>query len=154
MTTLLAGKSPRVAGRAIWRRTVATPGSYLALIREFPLIPIGSEEHYDASLAVLDRLAVRTESSLDAGEAAYLAALTQFVQDYEQQHHAIMTEALSPLEMLRHLMKQTGLTPADLGRIIGNRGLASQILLGKRTISKANIRKIADYFHINPGALL
>ncbi len=144
----------RSANRPIWRSTVRTPESYLELARAFPLMPICSEEQYDASVAMLDSLAVRDESSLDSGEAAYLAALTQFVQDYERERHAIMVEPLPPLKMLQHLVKQAGLTAADLGRIIGNRGLASQILLGKRAMSKANIRRIAEYFAVEPGKLL
>jgi HTH-type transcriptional regulator/antitoxin HigA len=144
----------RFKDRPIWRSTVRTPKSYLELARAFPLVPIGSEEQYDASIAVLDSLAVRDESSLNSGEAAYLAALTQFVRDYERERHAILVKPLPPLEMLRHLMQQSGMTAANLGRIVGNRGLASQILLGKRAMSKSNIRKIAEYFHIEPGKLL
>ena len=154
MKMMHAPVARRFANRPIWRSTVRTPESYLELARAFPLVPIGSEEQYDASIAVLDSLTVRDESSLDSGEAAYLAALTQFVQDYERERHAILVKPLPPLEMLQHLMKQSGMTAADLGRIVGNRGLASQILLGKRAMSKSNIRKIAEYFHIEPGKLL
>ena len=154
MISLQSSMVSRSPGRAFWRAGLQTPDSYMKLVRKFPLIPICSEKQYDAALAVVDRLAVRGESSLDRGEAAYLAALTQFVRDYEQDRHIISAEPMSPLEMLRHLMKQAGLSTADLGRIIGNRSLASQILLGKRSISKANIRKIADYFRIAPGLFL
>ena len=154
MKMMHAPAAGRSANRPIWRSTVRTPESYLELAREFPLVPIGSEQHYDACIEVLDSLAVRDETSLDSGEAAYLAALTQFVRDYERDHHAINAEQLSPLAVLQHLMKQSGLTAADLGRIIGNRGLASQIMLGKRAMSKANIRKIAEYFKVEAGIFL
>ena len=154
MKMMHAPAAGRSANRPIWRSGVRTPESYLELARAFPLMPICSEQHYDASIAVLDSLAVRDESSLDPGEAAYLAALTQFVRDYERERHPIMVERLPPLKMLQHLMKQAGLTAADLGRIIGNRGLASQILLGKRAMSKANIRKIAEYFKVDAGMFL
>ena len=154
MKMMHAPAAGRSANRPIWRSGVRTPESYLELARAFPLMPICSEQHYDASIAVLDSLAVRDESSLDPGEVAYLAALTQFVRDYERERHPIMVERLPPLKMLQHLMKQAGLTAADLGRIIGNRGLASQILLGKRAMSKANIRKIAEYFKVDAGMFL
>ena len=110
MKMMHAPVARRFANRPIWRSTVRTPESYLELARAFPLVPIGSEEQYDASIAVLDSLTVRDESSLDSGEAAYLAALTQFVQDYERERHAILVKPLPPLEMLQHLMKQSGMT--------------------------------------------
>ncbi len=154
MKLMISPVARRYTNQSTRRFTQQSRRSYMELIAAFPLVPICSEQQYDASIAVLDSLAVRDESSLDSGTAAYLAGLTQFVRDYERERHAIAAESLPPLEMLQHLMKQAGMTAADLGRIVGNRGLASQILLGKRTISKANIRKIAEYFHIDPGMLL
>lgn len=41
--------------------------------------------------------------------------------------------------------------PAHLGRLLGNRSLASQILNGKRGLSKTHIRILADRFHVAPG---
>ena len=42
----------------------------------------------------------------------------------------------------------------DLGRLLGNRPLGSLILNGKRELSKAHIRKLAEHFAVDPGALL
>ena len=39
---------------------------------------------------------------------------------------------------------------ADLGRLLGNRGLASLILHGRRTLSKTHIRILADHFQVDP----
>ena len=41
--------------------------------------------------------------------------------------------------------------PADLGRLLGNRSLASLILHGKRGLSKTHIRILADRFKVEPG---
>lgn len=40
---------------------------------------------------------------------------------------------------------------ADLGRLLGDRGLASLILNGHRAMSKKHIRILADYFKVEPG---
>ena len=128
--------------------------SYFALVRQFPLVPLKSEAHYDAAIAFLNALAVRGEGSLDEGERAYLDALTQFVEDYEENHHRIDTAGLKPLDALKYLMKQNGLTPADLGRLLGNCSLANQILRGKRGLSKTHIRILAARFKVEAGLFL
>jgi HTH-type transcriptional regulator/antitoxin HigA len=125
--------------------------SYFDLVRQFPLVPIRSESGYDAAIAFLNTLAIRGEDSLDEGEQAYLDALTQFVEDYEESHHRIEVSDLKPLDALKYLMKENDMTPADLGRLLGNRSLASQILHGKRSLSKTHIRILASRFKVEPG---
>lgn len=125
--------------------------TYFDLVREFPLVPIRSEVQYDAAIAFLNNLAVRGEDSLDDGEKAYLDALTQFVGDYEDDHHVIDVSDLKPLDALRYLLEQNEMKAADLGRLLGNRSVASQILNGKRGLSKAHIQALARRFKVEPG---
>jgi HTH-type transcriptional regulator / antitoxin HigA len=56
--------------------------------------------------------------------------------------------------MLKHLMEANDMTTADLGRLLGNSGLASMILHGKRAISKANAKVLGKRFGLNPGAFI
>ena len=53
--------------------------------------------------------------------------------------------------MLKYLMQESGMTQADLGRLLGNRALASLILNGHRQLSKSHIRKLADHFKVSPA---
>jgi len=55
-----------------------------------------------------------------------------------------------PLEMLHYLMEQRGLRQADLVPVFGSRSVASNVLTGKRELSKAHIRGLADFFHLSP----
>ncbi len=128
------------------------PGSaYLALIDTFPLRPLRSERDYDAAAMVLDSLAVRPEGSLDPGEQDYLDTLTILVEAYDREHHDVDTEQRDPLTMLKYLMQESGMTQGDLGRLLGNRALASLILNGHRHLSKSHIRKLADHFKVSPA---
>ena len=63
--------------------TSAITASYLALVRRFPLRPIRNEKDYEAASEVLDRLAVRDEQTLDAGERDYLETLEMLVEAYD-----------------------------------------------------------------------
>jgi HTH-type transcriptional regulator/antitoxin HigA len=125
--------------------------TYFELVREFPLVPLRSEAHYDAALAFLSKLAIRGENAIDKGESAYLEALTRFVSDYEDRHHRIETRGMRPLEALKYLMDQNDMKPIDLGRLLGNRSLATQILHGKRALSKAHISLLSARFRVDPG---
>jgi HTH-type transcriptional regulator/antitoxin HigA len=56
--------------------------------------------------------------------------------------------------MLKYLMQESGMTQADLARLLGNRAVASLILSGKRELSKTHIRKLAGHFRVSPALFL
>jgi antitoxin component HigA of HigAB toxin-antitoxin module len=51
-------------------------------------------------------------------------------------------------------MEESGTTTADLGRLLGNSGLASQIMLGRRELSKSHIRTLSQHFKLDAGYFL
>lgn len=128
-----------------------TRDSYFDLVRQFPLVSLKSKELYESALEVLKKLAIRDESSLDEGEKTYLEALTQFVGDYEDKHLRAEIGHMKPLDALKYLMHANSMKPIDLGNLIGNRSLASQILHGKRALSKTHIRLLSARFKVEPG---
>ena len=75
--------SARSAKRAMADR------SYMALIRRFPLRPIRTRRQYQAASKVMDQLALRGETELDAGEADYLDVLSDLIEAYENTHGTI-----------------------------------------------------------------
>jgi HTH-type transcriptional regulator/antitoxin HigA len=77
--------------------------------------------------------------------------LTQFVGDYEEQHHRIEARRMTPLDALKYLMGENGMKPIDLGRLLGNRSVASQILNGKRGLSKTHIAVLSERFRVDAG---
>jgi HTH-type transcriptional regulator/antitoxin HigA len=125
--------------------------SYFDLVRQFPLVAIKTAAQYESALSFLKTLAVRDEDKLDDGERAYLEALTHFVGDYEDKHLRAEIGRMTPLEALKYLMEQSGMRPIDLGKLLGNRSLASQILHGNRGLSKTHIRILSERFKVEPG---
>ena len=128
--------------------------SYLSLVRRFPLVAIKTEAQYDSAAAFLKKLAMRDEDALDAGEAAYLEALTLFVEDYQNTHHLHDMRRMSGLQAVKYLMHEHAMTPADLGRLLGNRSLATQVLHGSRQLSKSHIVALAKHFGVSTGLFL
>jgi HTH-type transcriptional regulator/antitoxin HigA len=149
-----------IAGR---RQATRAPADYLRLVAEFPLRPISSAAEYDAAAAILDRLVVRQD--LSRGQRDYLDALTLFVEAYDEQQDAAETERqrrrqqgqaadVSPVEMLKALMEHRGMTTTDLGKLLGSKGAASEILHRKRGISKRHMARLAEHFRVDAGVFL
>jgi HTH-type transcriptional regulator/antitoxin HigA len=51
-------------------------------------------------------------------------------------------------------MEQRSLTHKDVWRLFGSKGVASEVLNGKRAISKAHARSLAEFFHVDAGLFL
>ena len=61
---------------------------------------------------------------------------------------------LAPIEMVRYYTEQRDMTGSDLGRALGNRRSGYDILSGRRGLTKAHIRRLADLFHCSPAVFL
>jgi len=132
--------------------TVKVEDDYLDLVRSFPLRPLRSATEFTAAGEVLDHYIGRED--LTAGQRDYLAALVRFVEDYENEHRIAKLKRFAPLELIKHLMEENDLNTADLGQILGSRGLASEILNRNRGLSTALIGKLAARFKVEPGLFL
>ena len=92
-----------------------------------------------------------SERPLTREEIALQTLLVQLIQDYDDQ---IDRPDVPPLKMVQYLMEQRGLRQADLVPVFGSRSVASNVLNGKRDLSKTHIRRLADFFHISPEVFL
>jgi len=128
-------------------------GRYMDLVRQFPLRPIRTKREYTAATKAMDTLAVRGEDDLNQDELDYLDVLTNLVEAFDAKRYP-EPEAGTPLDRLKSLMKESGTSTADLGRLLGNSGLASQIVLGRRELSKSHIRTLSRHFKLDADYFL
>ena len=128
------------------------PDDYLELVRRFPLRPIRSEGEMRLARQLLDRYIGRDD--LTPGQRDYVAALARFVTDYERDTTSTQLRRLKPIDLLKHLMRENGMNTSDLGAILGSRGLASEVLNGKRGLSKTLIGKLSRRFNLDPSVFL
>jgi HTH-type transcriptional regulator/antitoxin HigA len=125
--------------------------TYLDLIRKLPLRPIRSEAELDQATAVLNGLLDR--DWLDAAEQDYLDVLGDLIERYENEVHPIDTNDLTDAEMLAHLIESKGVKQADVARATGIAvSTVSEVLTGKRHLSRRHIEKLAAYFHVGVSA--
>jgi len=110
-------------------------------------------EHLEG-IRVLTRLLGRPDGRLSAGERDYADVLGRLVDEYGNRKHPLARRRHSPLEILQFLMRENGMTTADLGKVLGNKTAASLVLNGKRELSKSHMRKLAKRFKVEAGLFL
>ncbi len=127
--------------------------SYLRCVIEFPLKAIKTERQHDQAVEQIGKLMVRED--LDEGELEYVEALGKLIGEYEDRAgHRIKLSTRDPIKILKFLMNESKMSVSALGKIIGSQGVASEVLSGRRELSKAHIRKLAQHFHVNPGLFI
>jgi HTH-type transcriptional regulator/antitoxin HigA len=107
---------------------------------------IETEEEYDRMAAAVEHLMDRGEGNLAPEESALLETMAILVQAYDDRHHPL--PPVAPNEMLAYLMETSGRTARDLLPVLGTRGRVSEIVRGRRSISKAQAKKLATLFKV------
>jgi HTH-type transcriptional regulator / antitoxin HigA len=128
------------------------PGTFGGLAGLMVPHAILDDTDYENTAELVSRLAVLERPT--RGQRQYLDTLAQLIEAYDREHNAIDTSDIKPLDLLKSLLEDHGMTASDLGRLLGNRELGSKILRGERELSKANIMKLANHFKLSPGAFM
>ena len=95
-----------------------------------------------AELRALDRRYDR----LTPEEKELADLMTVLIESYEERHYAL--DASTPHSRLYSLMEEHGMRQRDLLPVFGSRGVASEVVNGKRAISKAQAKRLARLFHV------
>lgn len=120
------------------------------LAKVLPRVIVTRQEH--------ERMLAEVESLMDKGEHrtaeedAALDLTVHLIKEYENEHHRLPDP--SPREMLVYLMEQRSLKQADLLPIFKSRGYVSDVVNGKRAISKAHARELAEFFKVSSSLFL
>lgn len=126
----------------------ALPKDYLGLCRIQMPRPIHDALDYANVAEVTDAMALwQEEFTLDQRD--YFDLLCGLLEEYDRAH--IKWPKVSIQARLAHLLDESGLSAADLSRILGgSRNLGSMILRGDRNLTLAHVRKLADHFRVSP----
>jgi HTH-type transcriptional regulator/antitoxin HigA len=124
--------------------------TYSKLLAEIAPRAIETEEEYDRLLAVAERLTFA--KNLTPEERALYKLLVTLIEVYETENYPM--DKSEPHEILQHVMESSGTRQADLVGIIGSSGVVSEVVNGKRAISKAQAKALGDYFKISPSLFI
>jgi HTH-type transcriptional regulator/antitoxin HigA len=123
--------------------TVLNPTRYAKLLSKALPKVIGSEEEFGRIAAELEGLDFAGRP-LSAEERALADLLAKLIQDYDDRRHPL--PALPAHRMLRYLMEQRNLRQRDLVAVLGPSSVVSDVVNGKRSISKTQAKKLAAFF--------
>jgi HTH-type transcriptional regulator / antitoxin HigA len=131
--------------------------NYIALLERDDIAPkvIETEAEYNRFLAVAERLIAKRQNRT-VEETALLKVIVRLIKDYEEEVFDLENwSKTSPHELLQFLMEAKGIKQVDLvGVLSDSSGLVSSIVNGKRSISKAQAKKLGDFFNIEPSVFI
>jgi len=127
------------------------PQKYAGLLAETLPKVVETEAQNRRLLKVLKRLMDKGKD-ITPEEAELSKLLGHLIQEFEQRHYK--PESPTPREALIEMMTMNGLKQADIVHIFGSRGITSEVISGKREISKANAKALAKFFHVSTDVFL
>jgi HTH-type transcriptional regulator / antitoxin HigA len=117
------------------------------LTRVLPQV-IRTEKENERMLAEIERLDT-CGRPLSPEEESLAELMTLLVRQFEESRYPL--GHAEPVEALRVLMEQHGTRQRDLIPVFGSSSVVSDVLGGKRSISKSHARKLAGFFHVPVG---
>jgi HTH-type transcriptional regulator / antitoxin HigA len=107
---------------------------------------IKTEAENERALLLVEKLFEKGDK-LSFEENTLLELLVKLIADFEEEHYPIRDA--TPQEVLLELMNARGLKQTDLADVLGSKSRVSEILSGKREISKAQIKSLSQFFNVS-----
>jgi HTH-type transcriptional regulator/antitoxin HigA len=108
---------------------------------------IRTEEENDRALRALSEILSGGEENLNEAERKFVELLSTLIADFERSAYRFPRAA--PADILRALMRARGMQPRDLWDVFGSKGVTSEVLRGKRGISKERAKILARVFGVS-----
>lgn len=116
----------------------------LLLVEKLPR-PIHSDKENERALREVETLAARG-AALSNEETALLELWVALIERFEEERYTI--KKAEPREILRELMAAREMSQSEVSKLFPSKGIASEVLSGKREISKLQAGKLAAFFHV------
>ncbi len=85
-------------------------------------------------------------------EDTLLELLIILIERFEENSYPLPDVASD--KMLLHLMEARNIKQEELVGVIGSRGVVSEIVNGKRSVSKAQAKTLGQLFHVSPSLFI
>lgn len=113
--------------------------------------PIKNSEQYEVALTRVYRL-MQKEIKPDSRESDEVEVLSILIKEYENEHYPVPKP--NPIAAIKFRLDQMNMSESELSKILGYRSRKSEILSGKRKLSLAMIRKLAEKLQIPAEVLI
>jgi HTH-type transcriptional regulator/antitoxin HigA len=109
---------------------------------------ITDDREYKRIETIFNGLIGKGENNFSPEEDRLFDLLADLMENYERRTLPPL-EPVSPADALRFIMEQNDLRQTDLEDVFGSQGVVSKVLNGKREISKAQAKRLAERFHLS-----
>jgi HTH-type transcriptional regulator/antitoxin HigA len=126
---------------------------YARLLTKYQPKVIETEQEYRQALTVVEYFVFKKDRTLE--ELALYDLAIVLVKEYESKICPMDDwRSQSPTEMLQYLLETSGKKQSDLVGIIGSSGIVSEVVNGKRSISKSQAKKLGEMFQVSPSLFI
>jgi HTH-type transcriptional regulator/antitoxin HigA len=132
------------------RNPATAETQYTRLLSGFS--PVAIESVAEHGRALKAAAALMDKENRSPAETSLLKLLAVLIEDYEQKRYS-MGDA-SPLDSLKELMRAREMQAKDLWPVFGSKGITSEVLNGKRRISREMAGKLGGIFHVSPAVFI
>jgi HTH-type transcriptional regulator/antitoxin HigA len=131
--------------------TTLNKEEYIKLLSETVPRIIDTEIEHKRLLNEVDKFMDLGENLTDE-QAEVLQLLVTLIEQYENKVYQM--KAVTPLDILHELMSVRELKQKDIVEIFGSKGITSEVINGKRSISKNQAKALGDFFHVSYSLFL
>lgn len=112
---------------------------------------IKTTEEYERALSIIEGLMYK--ESLTPEEDRVYDLFIILIEKFEAENYPLQNLS-TPHSRLRHLIEANNLKQTDLLDVFGSNSVASEVINGKREISKTHAKKLGTLFNISPSVFL
>jgi HTH-type transcriptional regulator/antitoxin HigA len=120
-------------------------------MKKMDIRPLRNEADYSWALKEIEPYFAE-EPKKGSAEADRFDVLAALIEAYEDKHWPV--EAPDPIDAIRYRMQISGFDQADLGRLLGSRSRASEIMRRQRPLTMTQAYKLHREWNIPAEALL
>ena len=126
------------------------PSDYAQLLVKYQPKVIETQAENDRAIELATKLEHKSDRTNE--ESAILELLVTIIEKFEDEQYLIPEGTAH--SMLLHLMESNDIKQENLVGVIGSRGVVSEVVNGKRSISKAQAKALAEFFSVDVGLFI
>jgi HTH-type transcriptional regulator / antitoxin HigA len=135
------------------RKTGSLPRTLHELVRLLPPMAIRDDVAHENAVEMIDRL--MQVSRLSQDQSNYLETLIELVEAYEAKRRATDVSNLTGLQMLKHVLAESGLSASDLARLLAvHPTMGSKILSAERRLTWDHAKILGGHFKVEPAMFM
>ncbi len=108
---------------------------------------IETEEENEHYLKIVEQMMDKGAEKFSPEEDKLFDLLVTLIEEFEEKTYPMGNT--TPREMLLFLMEQQKLKQSDLLDVFGSKGIVSEVVNGKRAISKTHVKRLAEKFKVS-----